>query len=84
MSDVLNLGEARVSKKNSAKAWTVVEALRWALQEVESGRIDATMVYVAFQTRNGDLRGYPQISAGLNDLETVGLLAQHLHFRSTP
>lgn len=84
MSQVVNLGAARADRTRNAKNWTVVEALRQALDDVESGRLQPSMVYVAFQTADGDLRGYPFVAAGATALETMGLLAQHLHFRSAP
>lgn len=82
---VVSLGYERAGRARDARLWKPIEAVRQLLAEMEAGEIDPEMIYIAMRYRTGD-DGYahPYLQAGMNDIEVVGLLSQHLHFRSTP
>lgn len=82
MSKPVNLGDARAAKFGDCRKWTVVEALRQAVDDVESGRINPKLVYIAFQNPQADGTFYPYIAAGGTNLELQGLLAQHSFYRA--
>ncbi len=76
----ISLAKARADKSGDCRDWSVLDALREALRLVESGELDATMVYVAFQTRvpdEPDTVEYRWQCAGATKLELVGLLTRH-------
>jgi hypothetical protein len=81
MAEVVSLNEARAVAAGDCRLWTVVDALRSALADVESGKLDAQMVFVAFRTNPNEsgLVDYKFVAAGGNNIELSGLLAQHLH-----
>jgi len=74
---VTSLEEIRKARSPDSRDWSVVDALREALRRVESGEVDASAVYVAFQTRVAGGSDFSFVSSKLNRLETMGLLAQH-------
>lgn len=75
-----NLGAHRANRTGDCRDWTVTDALREALRQVESGEVKAEMVYVAFSASvPGNKRDFVYQCAGGTKLELIGLLARHLH-----
>lgn len=75
----ISFAARRAHRTRDCRDWTVLNALRDAIADVESGAIKADAVYVAFVVRNDDgTTGYPYTAAGLSRLETAGTLAMHL------
>lgn len=85
MGDVTNLSEARAHKTGDCREWTVADALRAALREVEAGHINPTMAYVALYVPD-DPEGarYHSFAAGGDTLAITGLVAQHFGRRTSP
>jgi hypothetical protein len=85
MSDVVSLNEARATKEGDCKLWTVADALRAALREIDAGNIQPTMVYVAMYVPN-DPEGarYHSFAAGGDEMTITGLVAQHFGRRVSP
>lgn len=54
MADIVNLGERRVDKTKDCRDWTVADALREALRQVESGEINPSIAYVALYEQTQD------------------------------
>lgn len=85
MSDIHSLNEARAAKEGDCKLWTVADALRAALREIEAGNIGATMVYVALYVPNDpDGARYHSFAAGGDKMAITGLVAQHFGRRTSP
>lgn len=84
MSETISLAEARAGKLKDATLWTVADALRAALREIETGQIKPDMVYIALRENDGKgISSYDFMTAGSNSrLEVIGLLAEHMHGRS--
>lgn len=84
-STIVSLGTARMDRERDCRAWKPVEAVRQLLADIESGVIDPDMIYIAMRAPAGDgSSSFPFVQAGMIDIETVGLLSQHLHFRLMP
>jgi hypothetical protein len=81
---LINLAAHRSARASSAKDRTPLDALRDAIDMIERGEIAPTMLAIVMRAPAPGGANYPLIAAGTNDIELVGLLAQHLHFRSTP
>lgn len=82
---IVSLGAERASRAHDARQWKPIEAVRQLLADMEAGVIDPTMIYIAMRYSTGDGgSAHPFMQAGMNDIETIGLLSQHLHFRLTP
>lgn len=79
---IVSLGAERAGRARDARLWKPIEAVRELLADMESGAINPEMIYIAMRYSDGD-GGYahPFLQAGMNDIEVVGLLSQHLHFR---
>ncbi|KIZ39058.1 MULTISPECIES: hypothetical protein [Rhodopseudomonas] len=84
-SDIINLGSVRADRKGDALAWTPLEALRDTVARIERGELNPTMLYIAMRESSGDGGAdHPFVNAGTSNLDCVGLLTQHLHFRCAP
>ena len=85
MADIHHIAEARAAKEGDCKLWTVADALRAALREIEAGRINATMVYVAlYVPSDPDGARYHSFAAGGDTMAITGLVAQHFGRRTAP
>lgn len=84
MSDnIVNLGDIRAKKNADGRDWTPLELLRKLVKDIEDGVRTPDRIYVAMTEKlDDDSTYYPYFSAGMNSIECVGLLADHLHFRS--
>ena len=84
MSDnIVNLGDIRAGRSAYGRDWTPLELLRKLVKDIEDGVRTPDRIYVAMTEKlDDDSTYYPYFSAGMNSIECVGLLAQHLHFRS--
>jgi hypothetical protein len=77
MSNVTTLAAHRLSKQCDAQTVSPADALRAALELVESGAFDADIVYVALaNTKDGRL-DVAYRAAGGDRLKMCGLLAHH-------
>jgi hypothetical protein len=78
---VSNLGEHRQARSGDGRDWSPADVLRLALAEIDAGRLDPTMLFIAAKLpddANGNGRlWYAQ--AGADKLQAVGLLHQHAH-----
>ncbi len=77
---VESFGKAKAEKTGDCRNWTVADALKAALEEVESGVLNPDMVYIAFRESddgNGTKR-YEYIIAGMTSFDVAGLLTKHL------
>ena len=77
---VESFGKARADKTGDCRNWSVVDALKSALEEVESGRLKPDMVYVAFREKDACRIRFPSVCAGITPFELVALLAKHSYF----
>lgn len=84
MTEVVSLGSERAARQNDGRAWSPIEMVRDLLKSLESGEIKPDMIYVAMVRHDDGVSTFPYITAGASDIEIVGLLAQHLHFRASP
>jgi hypothetical protein len=81
MSAPINLAAHRAARSGDCRDWSPLDALRECIEKIESGEWDVEMVYVAMKTRadrDGNFRT-PSRCAGMNRLESIGLLSDHLH-----
>ena len=77
---VESLNARRADKSGDCRDWSVEDALKDALEQVQLGNIKSEMVYVAFSCDCGnDRREFVYKCAGGTKLELIGLLARHLH-----
>lgn len=78
------LGPRRADKSGDCRDWSVVDALREALQMIESGELKPDMVYVALSSpAPGNEREFVYKAAGGKRLELIGLLYEHLQQRAS-
>ena len=77
MSDdkIVNLGE-RLAERD-CRHWTVRDCLQAALDDIDSGKLDARAVFICFAGVEGS-PPFPQMAAGSSAFEARGLVAQHL------
>lgn len=83
MSDVLSIEVRRAEKLQDARQWTPLTCLKELVRKLESGEMEPIdMVYVAMSRTvevNGQKgRNFPYTCAGVDALQTQGLLARHL------
>lgn len=80
-ADIVSLNEKRACEANDGRLWTVEDALRAVLRDLESGAMRPIHgIYIAMIRKEDDqTNSFPFITAGLSRLELRGLLAQHLH-----
>ena len=78
MSDeekVITLSAKRAEQTGNAKDWTVLDALREAIKDIEAGEYKPLAVAILLYSDEGDgQRGFPYVVAGANHLETIGLI----------
>ena len=78
MSDEpVNLGAARVDRTGDCRDWSVLDCLRDTIREIESGDLEAEMIYIAMASpvRDDQTRRYRYKAAGGDKLMMRGLLA---------
>jgi hypothetical protein len=79
MVKIVHLDEVRKEKSDDAADWEVVDALKRALELVESGQLKATSCYLAFMIAEGDSLDRAHVTCAKSHLEILGILAQHMH-----
>ena len=79
MSDPVSLATARADKSGDCRDWSVLDALRAAIRDIESGEIKPDIVIVAFREKHDERKwsNFPMYCAGGTTLEIQGLLAKH-------
>lgn len=86
VDNIVSLGAKRVGQKNNADNWQAVEALKKAIQDIESGvHGEVTLAYIGLLTKkDGDVARCPYYVAGDNGLAIAGLIHRHLLLVNTP
>lgn len=77
---VESFSRAKAEASGDCREWTVVDALRAALADVESGEVKPDMVYIAFREVDDGVMRFPSICAGITRFELTALLAKHMHY----
>ena len=76
---IVSLGERRMVNTGDGRNWSPIDALRSMIADIESGRLDVDMIFIATRTRPNDKGvGYVFRQSGCTTLEAVGLLTQHV------
>ena len=78
-----SLATKRAVKSGDCRDWTPLEALKQLIIDIESGKSTPDMLVVCMR----EIRGtdeekrvfYPRVSAGVTQIECLGLLSQHLY-----
>lgn len=74
----MSLGEARVDRSGDCHDWSVLDALKACIRDIEAGKIKPDMVYIAMRETEDNAKGYPSVIAGAGRFEVRGLLWSHL------
>lgn len=80
-SEVVDLARLRVDKSGDSRDWTPLDALRDVLDDIESGKINPRIIYIAMECPDADGQHtfFDFQCAGGLKLEYIGLLSRHLH-----
>ncbi|KKK53850.1 hypothetical protein LCGC14_3090650, partial [marine sediment metagenome] len=76
MDEPVNLAEKRATRDGDCREWTPVDALKTCLREIENGKMNPDILYIAMTERDVEKNEayYDFIVAGGKKLEIVGLL----------
>ncbi len=77
--NLVDLNQRRAKEREHADDWTPLDALKRAIELIESGVAPAEELYVAMSWRDGEKLQYSYVNATANHLTMLGLLTQHLH-----
>lgn len=79
MNEPINFALKKVEKTGDCRDWTVLDALKDTISQIEKGEIRPDMVYIAMRDRDkaGDI-GFIATKAGGTFIEIAGLLTMHV------
>lgn len=78
-NEPINLNRRRAEKSGDCRHWTVLDALRATIADIEAGTIAPDAVYIAMRQMAPEQRSkYHYAAAGCTNMELCGLLAIHM------
>ena len=78
---VVDLAQARAERSNDALDWTPLQALEQTIERIKTGELAPDKIYIAMGIPDEDGDSFSWVCAGMNALETIGLLTSHINLR---